>query len=278
MVSAMKIAITARLRNGVLWDLVQKAGTQAELARTLGVSPMVISAWLNFRHVPKYLDTPRMLELERKLAAYAGVLLEDIFPADLRAERTSKGGVRFATKIEASREIEISQLPAGTEQRLLTTEILDCVETAVDSTLLREQLENTLKCLTPREEKVLKMRFGLNGEEESLDEVSKHFSVTPQRIRQIEARALAKHPSRTRFIKPLLPRRDGWEPPPPSVRLIMPPRQPNENGLQCPLQPFDQIQEMLDAGWEPLTLADERLINQVRSVERGTKDIEGQNT
>ncbi|HKS41534.1 MAG TPA: RNA polymerase sigma factor RpoD, partial [Blastocatellia bacterium] len=73
---------------------------------------------------------------------------------------------------------------------------------------LREITEEVLKSLTPREEKVIKMRFGLgpNGSEHTLEEVGQHFAVTRERIRQIEAKALRKlrHPSRSRKLKAFL--------------------------------------------------------------------------
>ena len=71
-------------------------------------------------------------------------------------------------------------------------------------TLLREQLEEVMKTLTPREAKVLKLRFGLeDGKSRTLEEVGKEFQVTRERIRQIEAKALRKlrHPSRSKKLK-----------------------------------------------------------------------------
>ncbi len=71
-------------------------------------------------------------------------------------------------------------------------------------TLLREQLEEVMKTLTPREAKVLKLRFGLeDGKSRTLEEVGKEFHVTRERIRQIEAKALRKlrHPSRSKKLK-----------------------------------------------------------------------------
>ena len=71
-------------------------------------------------------------------------------------------------------------------------------------TLLKEQLMSVLSTLTPREEKVLKLRFGLeDGRARTLEEVGKYFKVTRERIRQIEAKALRKlrHPSRSRKLK-----------------------------------------------------------------------------
>ena len=74
-------------------------------------------------------------------------------------------------------------------------------------TLLKEQLGEVLKTLTPREEKVLRLRFGLeDGRSRTLEEVGKEFNVTRERIRQIEAKALRKlrHPSRSKKLKDFL--------------------------------------------------------------------------
>ncbi|MBQ4227340.1 MAG: sigma-70 family RNA polymerase sigma factor, partial [Clostridia bacterium] len=74
-------------------------------------------------------------------------------------------------------------------------------------TLLKEQLLSVLSTLTPREEKVIKLRFGLeDGRQRTLEEVGKEFNVTRERIRQIEAKALRKlkHPSRSKKLKDAL--------------------------------------------------------------------------
>ena len=75
---------------------------------------------------------------------------------------------------------------------------------AASYTLLREQLEEVMNTLTPREAKVLKLRFGLeDGKSRTLEEVGREFNVTRERIRQIEAKALRKlrHPSRSKKLK-----------------------------------------------------------------------------
>jgi len=73
---------------------------------------------------------------------------------------------------------------------------------------LQRQINGALETLTPREEKVIKMRFGVGdgGSEHTLEEVGQHFAVTRERIRQIEAKALRKlrHPSRSRRLKAFL--------------------------------------------------------------------------
>ncbi len=78
---------------------------------------------------------------------------------------------------------------------------------AVINLNLREQTAEVLKTLSPREEKIIKMRFGLqDGSEHTLEEVGQHFAVTRERIRQIEAKALRKlrHPSRSHRLKAFL--------------------------------------------------------------------------
>ena len=78
---------------------------------------------------------------------------------------------------------------------------------AASFTLLHEQLMEVLLTLTEREQKVLRLRFGLDdGRPRTLEEVGKQFNVTRERIRQIEAKALRKlrHPSRSKKLKDYL--------------------------------------------------------------------------
>lgn len=78
---------------------------------------------------------------------------------------------------------------------------------AAAATLLKEQLDEVLDTLTEREQKVLRLRFGMNdGRARTLEEVGREFDVTRERIRQIEAKALRKlrHPSRSRKLRDYL--------------------------------------------------------------------------
>ena len=78
---------------------------------------------------------------------------------------------------------------------------------SVSTTMLKETLLSVLNTLTPREEKVLRLRYGVDdGRPRTLEEVGREFNVTRERIRQIEAKALRKlrHPSRSKHLKDFL--------------------------------------------------------------------------
>jgi RNA polymerase primary sigma factor len=121
-------------------------------------------------------------------------------------------------QIPESRVIEIQKIaqdpvsletPIGEEEDshigdFLEDESAIAPSDTVAFTMLKEQLISVLDTLTPREEKVLRLRYGLDdGRPRTLEEVGKEFNVTRERIRQIEAKALRKlrHPSRSKRLK-----------------------------------------------------------------------------
>lgn len=101
------------------------------------------------------------------------------------------------------------ETPIGEEEDSHLGDFVEDTDTPAPSdtasyALLREQLNDVLHTLTPREEQVLKLRFGLeDGRQRTLEEVGKQFNITRERIRQIEAKALRKlrHPSRSKVLK-----------------------------------------------------------------------------
>ena len=104
------------------------------------------------------------------------------------------------------------ETPIGEEEDSLLSDFIEDEDStaptdAVSFTMLKEQLIGVLDTLTPREEKVLRLRYGLDdGRPRTLEEVGKEFNVTRERIRQIEAKALRKlrHPSRSKRLKDFL--------------------------------------------------------------------------
>jgi len=135
-------------------------------------------------------------------------------------EPTSKEiGKRMNLPPEKVREIvKVAQLPVSLEAPIGEEEdsyLSDFIEDhnalppvdAASKQLLKEQIDEVLSCLTPREQRVLQLRFGLeDGRSRTLEEVGQEFNVTRERIRQIEAKALRKlrHPSRSRKLKDYL--------------------------------------------------------------------------
>jgi RNA polymerase primary sigma factor len=156
-----------------------------------------------------------MVETINKLIRVQRQLLQQLGREPLPAEIANEMGI----SVERVREImKIAQEPVSLETPIGEEEdshLGDFIEDeeapapaeAASFTLLKEQLEEVLETLTPREERVLRLRFGLDdGRARTLEEVGQIFSVTRERIRQIEAKALRKlrHPSRSKKLKDYL--------------------------------------------------------------------------
>ena len=156
-----------------------------------------------------------MVETINKLIRVSRQLLQELgrepTPEEIAAEMNmSVDKVREIMKI--SQEPVSLETPIGEEEDSHLGDFIPDddapapAETAA-FTLLKEQLIGVLDTLTPREEKVLRLRFGLDdGRARTLEEVGKEFNVTRERIRQIEAKALRKlrHPSRSKKLKDYL--------------------------------------------------------------------------
>ncbi len=156
-----------------------------------------------------------MVETINKLVRHQRQLLQELG----REPEPEEIAERMGITVDRVREIQkISQIPVSLEKPIGEEEdsqLGDFIEDEdaqspaeqASYTLLREQLFEVLKELTPREEEVLKLRFGLeDGRTRTLEEVGREFNVTRERIRQIEAKALRKlrHPNRSRKLKDYL--------------------------------------------------------------------------
>lgn len=156
-----------------------------------------------------------MVETINKLIRVSRQLLQELgrepLPEEIAKEMNmSVERVREILKI--SQEPVSLETPIGEEEDSHLGDFIqdDNVPVPADAaafTMLKEQLEDVLGTLTEREQKVLRLRFGLDdGRARTLEEVGKEFNVTRERIRQIEAKALRKlrHPSRSRKLKDYL--------------------------------------------------------------------------
>ena len=156
-----------------------------------------------------------MVETINKLTRVQRVLLQEFGREPTPEEIAEKMGVT----VERVREIQkIAQdpvsleTPIGEEEDSHLGDFIEDEKTTTPSdsvafTMLKEQLLGVLDTLTPREEKVLRLRYGIDdGKPRTLEEVGREFNVTRERIRQIEAKALRKlrHPSRSKKLKDFL--------------------------------------------------------------------------
>ena len=156
-----------------------------------------------------------MVETIHKVSRYSRQLLQE----NGREATADEIGEKMGLSPEKVREImKIAQDPVSLETPIgeeedshlgdfIPDEDTPAPAEAASATILREVLERQLHTLTPREEHVIKLRFGLyDGRSRTLEEVGKEFDITRERIRQIEAKALRKlrHPSRARHLRGFL--------------------------------------------------------------------------
>lgn len=156
-----------------------------------------------------------MVETINKLIRVSRQLLQELGRDPLPEEIASEMGMseeKIREIMKIAQEPVSLETPIGEEEDshlgdFIPDDDAPAPAEAAAFTLLKEQLMEVLDTLTPREEKVLKLRFGLDdGRARTLEEVGKEFNVTRERIRQIEAKALRKlrHPSRSKKLKDFL--------------------------------------------------------------------------
>ena len=153
-----------------------------------------------------------MVETIHKVSRYSRQMLQELG----REATAEEIGEKMGMSAEKVREIMKNaqdpvslETPIGEEEDSHLGDFIPDDDTpspaeATSTNILREELERQLHTLTPREEHVIKLRFGLyDGRTRTLEEVGKEFDITRERIRQIEAKALRKlrHPSRARHLK-----------------------------------------------------------------------------
>jgi RNA polymerase primary sigma factor len=156
-----------------------------------------------------------MVETINKLTRVQRVLLQELGREPTPEEIAEKMGVteERVREIQKIAQDPVSlETPIGEEEDSHLGDFIEDEKTVTPSdsvafSMLKEQLLSVLDTLTPREEKVLRLRYGIDdGKPRTLEEVGKEFNVTRERIRQIEAKALRKlrHPSRSKKLKDFL--------------------------------------------------------------------------
>ena len=155
--------------------------SQGKIEENIGLSQGSLSAFLNFSQNPLKaikkrgkIVTYEWRSIPLKIADALGVEPEDIFPEHLRESRRNK----YEFEIQSERLIE--NLQNDPEEIVFKNEI-------------KEHLHNALSLITPREQEILKLRFGLLGEDPmTLEEIGGKFDLSKERIRRIEQKALAR--------------------------------------------------------------------------------------
>ncbi len=156
-----------------------------------------------------------MVETIHKVTKYSRQMLQELGREPTAEEIGEKIGLsadRVREILKISQDPVSLETPIGEEEGSHLGDFIPDDDTpspadAAASTILREVIERELHTLTPREEHVIKLRFGLyDGRNRTLEEVGKEFDITRERIRQIEAKALRKlrHPSRARHLRGFL--------------------------------------------------------------------------
>ena len=156
-----------------------------------------------------------MVETIHKVSRYTRQMLQELgreATADELGEKMGMSPEKVREIMKIAQDPVSLETPIGEEEDSHLGDFIPDEDTpapadAASATILREVIERELHTLTPREEHVIKLRFGLyDGRTRTLEEVGKEFDITRERIRQIEAKALRKlrHPSRSKRVKDFL--------------------------------------------------------------------------
>lgn len=195
----MKIRIEAKFKNEAFIQARLAAGfeTQTAMAAAIGVHLSLINSYENLHNYPATEITIRRIERIFKRP------IEDFWPDELKIAIDRKIGKKL------KKVVDLKTLPEWMEPK----KFLGPVE-ALEAKELKDILSNALKCLTSREAEVLTLRYGIgsNGDEWTFDELAARFGRSPERMRQIEAKALRKlkHPSRNKFEKTGYVKKKEW--------------------------------------------------------------------
>jgi len=198
MPKAFGITLTARLKHAALFAAAKRLGSQAELARRLGVKAQEVCSWINLRRCPRWeasqytgctvhnFNEAKSRHLADELLKLTGQTMEELFPAELRG---ATDFLAASKTIEMTKEIDTKMLMAPGQERFL----LPHPEESAISHELKDAVADILRTLTYREREIIKLRYGLgDGYSYTLEEVGHIFKVTRERIRAIEAKALRK--------------------------------------------------------------------------------------
>jgi RNA polymerase sigma factor (sigma-70 family) len=194
------ITLVSKMKHADLRRAAKRLGGQSALARYLGENEVTVGRWCNLKECPPINDhelqfrnhawtADRVDRLADNLFALTGKTLDEIFPTELRA---AKAFLKQSKVKEETLRVDIEYLRDQREERLT-------LPSPCDEAAERERLEEmpieiskALSSLTSRQQQVIRMRYGLDGEPLTLAETAKQLGVGKERIRQIEGTALVR--------------------------------------------------------------------------------------
>jgi RNA polymerase sigma factor (sigma-70 family) len=169
-----RLTITARLRNGYIWEAAQKLGSARALADHLGVTQKTIGEWMNMRKFPRDKTLRgRLPEIAAKLEKLCEAPIEEIFPENLKIWADVLAGERAITKeIPVGLLLESPQrfLPAPQDQQ-------------VEQREMRDKIRDVLERLKPMQRECISLYYGLEGNPMTLEEIGQIKGLTREMIR-----------------------------------------------------------------------------------------------
>ncbi len=187
--TSFAIALKIKAKHGILQKFIDEMNwTQSDFARALGLQQSIVGLWFNMQ------DYPRSPETMEKVCRLIGKAPEEIFPKFLSDPKF----LGMKKKWTLYREVDLEFLPFNEVPELEYTPDMDSFD-------VKDKIAKVLKTLSPKEEKVIRMRFGLTDEEteHTLEEIAKKLIISRERVRQIEQEAIRKlqHSSRSRILE-----------------------------------------------------------------------------
>ena len=181
------IALKVRAKHGQIYNyMIDNNLTLDQMCALLDISKVTLESMLHFRWKPNK-DNYYSMATIQKLEKFFDCTIEDLFPAELVEKIANNKEIRnmFQGTQVIQKEIDIEYLSFEQLPEIEYTPDFDGFE-------LTDKIGETLKKLTPKEEKVIRLRFGFGCKEHSLEEVATMMDYTGERIRQIEIEAIRK--------------------------------------------------------------------------------------
>jgi RNA polymerase sigma factor (sigma-70 family) len=207
MTDTVRLTAVVKIKNGYLWEAVQKCGGVGKLAEYLGIHQQMMSNLLNLTRYPYSIFSGRKASkhsidwdaVEEKLLLLIGVGFDEIFPKELSTEAFNSKPKQYAV----TQDVPVLSL-TGLDPKLLTTDLSE-TEDKIENDELRRDLFKAIDNLKPQQAQALKLYYGLeDGEPKTATDVGRIMNLSGTRVQQIIQGGLMKlrHPQIGCDLKP----------------------------------------------------------------------------